>query len=56
MDKVIEGKKNNEDTRELEEKIDGLVYGLYQLTEKEIGIIENGNWIYISSNSLLLRM
>ena len=43
MDKVIEGKKNNEDTRELEEKIDGLVYGLYQLTEKEIGIIENGN-------------
>ena len=42
VDKVIEGKKNNEDTRELEEEIDRIVYRLYDLTEEEINIIENG--------------
>ena len=43
MDKVIEGKKNNEVTRELEEEIDGLVYELYDLSEEERKIIENKN-------------
>ncbi|TKZ35038.1 DUF7149 domain-containing protein [Brachyspira catarrhinii] len=41
VDRVIEGKKNNEDTRELEEEIDGIVYKLYDLTEEEIRIVEN---------------
>ena len=41
MDKVIEGKKNNEDTRELEEEIDKIVYKLYDLMEEEIRIVEN---------------
>ena len=40
VDKVIEGKKNNIDTKELEEEIDRVVYGLYGLTEEEIRIIE----------------
>ena len=39
--KVIEGKKNNEVTRELEEEIDRIVYGLYGLSDSEIRIIEN---------------
>ena len=42
VNKVIVGKKNNEDTRELEEEIDRIVYRLYDLTEEEINIIENG--------------
>jgi len=33
--------KPDADTAELEREIDGLVYGLYGLTEEEIGIIEN---------------
>ena len=41
VDKVIEGKKNNIDTKELEEEIDRIVYGLYGLSEEEIKIIEN---------------
>ena len=40
IDKVIEGKKNNIDTKELEEEIDRIVYGLYNLSEEEIRIIE----------------
>ena len=41
VDKVIVGKKNNEDTRELEEEIDKIVYKLYDLMEEEIRIVEN---------------
>ena len=37
VEKVIEGKKKGIDTRELEEEIDKIVYGLYQLTQ-------GGNW------------
>ena len=40
VDKVIEGKKNNIDTRELEEEIDKIVYELYDLSNEEIKIIE----------------
>ena len=43
VDKVIEGKKNNIDTKELEEEIDKIVYGLYGLNENEIKIIERKN-------------
>ena len=38
---VIKGKKENIDTREFEEEIDRVVYGLYDLSEGEIKIIEN---------------
>lgn len=40
--KIIELKKNNPnaDTSALEREIDGLVYGLYGLTEEEIAVIE----------------
>jgi len=43
VDKVLMLKKENPevDTSYLEEKIDQLVYELYELTEEEIGIIEN---------------
>jgi tRNA1(Val) A37 N6-methylase TrmN6 len=40
--KIINEKKNNSDTFELENKIDQLVYQLYGLTEEEIKIVENG--------------
>ena len=39
VEKVIEGKKKGIDTREFEEEIDKIVYGLYGLTEEEVGII-----------------
>ena len=45
VDKVIEGKKNNVDTKELEEEIDRVVYKLYNLNENEISIIEGKNLI-----------
>lgn len=41
LDKVIEEKKKGIDTREFEEEIDKIVYGLYDLTEEEINIVEN---------------
>ena len=41
VDRIIEGKKSGIDMRELEEKVDRLVYKLYGLTEEEINIIEN---------------
>ena len=41
VEKVIEHKKQNTDTAELENEIDQLVYQLYDLTEEEIDIIEN---------------
>ena len=39
---VLSAKKENPaaDTAELEREIDMLVYGLYGLTEEEIGVIE----------------
>ena len=40
VERVIEGKKDNIDTSELENEIDLLVYKLYNLTEIEIQIIE----------------
>lgn len=40
VEKVIEGKKKGIDTREFEEEIDKIVYGLYGLSEEEVGIIE----------------
>ena len=45
VEKVIEGKKKEIDTRELEGEIDKIVYGLYGLTEEEVGIIEE-KWFY----------
>ena len=42
VERVIEGKKNNIDTKELEEEIDRIVYKLYNLEDKEIRIIEGG--------------
>lgn len=41
VDKLIPLKSQGKDTRELEVKIDQLVYQLYDLTEEEIKIIEN---------------
>ena len=40
---VIEGKKDNIDTSELENEIDKIVYGLYGLSEEERNIIEGKN-------------
>ena len=40
VEKVIEGKKKGIDTREFEVEIDKIVYGLYNLNENEIKIIE----------------
>ena len=45
VDKVIEGKKNNVDTKELEEEIYMIVYTLYNLNENEIKIIEGKDLI-----------
>ncbi len=44
VDKIIEAKKQdaNADTKELEDKIDCLVYKLYGLTDEEIAIVEGG--------------
>ena len=40
VEKVIEGKNKEIDTREFEVEIDKIVYGLYNLNENEIKIIE----------------
>ena len=44
VDKIlkIKGQDLRADTRELEGEIDKMVYGLYGLTEEEVGIIESG--------------
>ena len=44
VNEILEKKKENPvaDTAELEREIDGLVYGLYGLTEEEVKIIEGG--------------
>jgi adenine-specific DNA-methyltransferase len=41
VDEVLANKQQGKDTKELEDKIDVLVYELYNLTEEEIEIIEN---------------
>ena len=45
VDKILQlkGRDINSDTKEFEEEIDRVVYGLYGLTEWEIKIIENKN-------------
>ena len=45
VDKILKfkGRDVNSDTREFEEEIDRVVYGLYGLTGEEIKIIENKN-------------
>jgi type II restriction/modification system DNA methylase subunit YeeA len=45
VDKILDAKKTNhaEDTTALEKEIDQLVYQLYELTDEEIRIIENGS-------------
>jgi adenine-specific DNA-methyltransferase len=40
VEKILSLKEQNKDTKKLEEKIDKLVYKLYELTEEEIKIIE----------------
>jgi adenine-specific DNA-methyltransferase len=41
VETVLAGRRNDNDTTNLEDKIDQLVYQLYELTEEEIEIIEN---------------
>ena len=45
IDKILAAKKTNHaaDTTQWEKEIDQLVYKLYELTDKEIRIIENGS-------------
>ena len=45
VERVIEWKKNNIDTKNLEEEIDKIVYGLYGLSDNEKKIIENASKI-----------
>ncbi|MCU0340507.1 MAG: hypothetical protein MUE30_11540, partial [Spirosomaceae bacterium] len=40
VEKIIEGKKNGEDTSAWEAEIDALVYALYGLSEEEIAVID----------------
>lgn len=40
VDKILADKKEGQDTSALELEIDGLVYGLYGLSEEEILIVE----------------
>ena len=40
VDKIIERKKFGENTQELEDQIDQMVYKLYELTQEEIDIVE----------------
>ncbi len=44
VDKILQSKANDPkaNTQELEKEIDALVYQLYNLTDEEIKIIENG--------------
>jgi hypothetical protein len=41
VDEVLIGKKQGQDTADLEQQIDALVYQLYDLTPNEIAIVEN---------------
>ena len=40
VDKILLGKNAGEDTRAWEEEIDRMVYGLYELSEAEIAVVE----------------
>lgn len=40
VEKILKGRKNENDTTDLENQIDQLVYELYELTEEEIKIVE----------------
>ncbi|GEM_PF-5624889 len=40
MDSIIDLKKDSQDSSRLENQIDQLVYRLYGLTRKEIGVVE----------------
>ncbi|ADU85399.1 type IIS restriction enzyme R and M protein [Helicobacter pylori SouthAfrica7] len=44
VDKILQTKEKDPkaNTQELEQKIDALVYQLYNLTDEEVKIIENG--------------
>lgn len=48
VDKIIEDKKLDKDTTELEARIDKMVYGLYKLREEEIAVVE-GRDILVNS-------
>ena len=41
VDKIIKQKENNENTTDLEIKLDNMIYELYGLSEEEIKIVEN---------------
>ncbi len=40
IDKILESKRQNKGTTAFEAEIDGMVYGLYGLTEEEIRVVE----------------
>ncbi len=40
VDRIIDMKKNSQDTTDLENRIDQLVYRLYSLTPEEISVVE----------------
>ncbi len=40
VDRIIDMKKNSQDTTDLENRIDNLVYQLYSLTPEEIEVVE----------------
>ena len=42
---ILNKKENNEDTNLIQKEIDKIVYGLYNLNENEIKIIEGKDWI-----------
>ena len=42
VERIIEGKKKEVDTSELENQIDKIVYGLYNLEKGKIKIVERG--------------
>ena len=41
VDKILTAKQQGKDTRTLETEIDKMVYRLYDLTDDEIGVIED---------------
>lgn len=45
VDEIIQMKKSNQDTAELEKEIDVLVYKLYELTYEEVKVIDKDFWM-----------
>ena len=43
VEKIIEKKRSKVDSSQEQREIDELVYGLYDLTEEEIKVVENRN-------------